>query len=232
MRIAITRAAQDADLTVQRVRAYGHEPVLAPLLQIAPVAFDADIRGAQALMFTSAAGVRAFASASSARDCMVLTVGDATADAARTAGFARVRSANGDVLALAALARDALNPKQGRLIHMAGTHIAGDLIGALRAAGFEAERRVAYEVRQVATLPDSLNGPLDAVLFYSARAALAFRALGAPHADILTAGALSSAVAQAAGPGWARMVVAPKPREEALLAALFAFPSAPAGASA
>jgi uroporphyrinogen-III synthase len=232
MRVAITRAAQDAELTIQRVRAYGHEPVPAPLLDIAPVAFDANIDGVQALMFTSAAGVRAFAAATTERQCDVLTVGDATADAARSAGFARVRSANGDVLALAALAQANLEPRAGKLIHMAGTHIAGDLVGALKAAGFEAERRIAYEARQAATLPEAFNGPLDIVLFYSARAALAFRALGAPHAELLTAGVLSKAVAEAAGDDWARIVVAPKPREEALLTALFGLPTSPAGASA
>lgn len=232
MRVAITRAAQDAETTIRRVRAYGHEPVSAPLLHIESVAFDANVSGAQALMFTSAAGVRAFSTASAARGQIVLTVGDATADAARAVGFADVRSANGDVLALAALARTELKSGAGPLIHIAGTHIAGDLIGALRAAGFEAERRTAYEARQVPALPEAFSQPLDVVLFYSARAALAFKALGAPGAASLTAGCLSAAVADAAGAGWKRLVVAPKPREDALLTTLFGAAPHSAGATA
>src|SRR5690349_12810995 len=104
-RVAITRAQPGADETASRLRALGAEPILAPLLSIVPCASNTNVAGADALIFTSANGVRAFPDVQHARDIAVLTVGDATAEAARTAGFANVRSADGDVEALAALVK-------------------------------------------------------------------------------------------------------------------------------
>jgi uroporphyrinogen-III synthase len=162
----------------------------------------------------------------------VLTVGDATAQAARAAGFADVRSADGDVSALAALARRTLAPDAGKLVHIGGDHIAGDLAGELRAAGFTIERRIAYAARAAITAPPGLLQPLDIVLFHSARAAEAFMQLGAPNADKLTAACMSEAVARAAGKSrWARIIVSPAPREDALLRAALA-PDSTTGASA
>ena len=57
------------------------------------------------LVFTSANGVAAFAALTPDRALPVFTVGDATAEAARAAGFAAVRSAGGDIGMLAALLR-------------------------------------------------------------------------------------------------------------------------------
>jgi uroporphyrinogen-III synthase len=103
MRVAITRAMPEAEITAQRVRELGAEPVIAPLLTIVPCGYDTNTEDAQAIIFTSINGVRAFPATREAR-ARILAVGDATADAARAAGFLDVRSADGDVDALAALA--------------------------------------------------------------------------------------------------------------------------------
>jgi uroporphyrinogen-III synthase len=227
LRVAITRAAPDGARTAERVRALGAEPILTPLITIIPCGYDTNVEDAQALLFTSSNGVRAFPDARRLHAKPVLTVGDATADAARAAGFSDVRSANGDVSALAALAAATLRPDAGKLVHIAGDHVAGDLAGALRAAGFSVERRFAYAARAAGTLPPELLGPLDVVLFHSARAAETFVQLGAPNAGALTAACLSQAVADAVSAAkWARVVVSP-----ALLRAALA-PDSPAGASA
>lgn len=220
LRVAITRTLPDAWATARRVRERGGEPVLAPLLTIVPCAFNTRVEGAQALIFTSANGVRAFPDARGARDRVVLAVGDATAEAAHVAGFADVRSADGGVAELAALAQAEFDPGAGALILIGGAHVAGDLVGDLTAAGFNVERRIAYEAVAANTLPAELSQSLDIVLFHSARAAEVFMRLGAPNAAQLTAGCLSPAVAQAAGPLWKRVIVAPAPREDALLAAV------------
>jgi uroporphyrinogen-III synthase len=232
LRVAITRALPDAERTAERVRALGAEPILTPLLTIIPCRYDTNVEDAQALLFTSANGVRAFPDARRLHAKPVLTVGDASAEAARHAGFSDVRSADGDVAALAALAKATLQPNAGKLVHIGGDHVAGDLVGELRGAGFTTERRVAYAARAAIVAPPELLGPLDIVLFHSARAAETFVALGAPNADKLTAACISEAVAQAAGKArWARIIVSPAPREDALLRAALA-PDSPAGASA
>ena len=60
MRVAITRALPDAERTAARLSALGVTPVLAPLLSIVPCGYDTNTEGAQALIFTSSNGVRAF----------------------------------------------------------------------------------------------------------------------------------------------------------------------------
>lgn len=227
LRVAITRAQPEAEKTAARVRAYGAEAIAAPLLTIAPRAFDTDLTGAQALLFTSANGVRAFAAQAGATNLPALTVGDATADAARAAGFADVRSADGDSEKLAAFAAATLDPRAGRVLHISGAHVAGDIVAALTASGFAAERRVAYEAVAALELPEALRGPVDIVLFHSVRAAEIHASLGAPEAERRIAACLSQKVAEAAmiSPAgriaWKRVIVAPRPREDALLAALF-----------
>lgn len=220
LRVAITRALPEALNTAGRVRALGHEPVLAPLLTIEPCAFDTGLDGAQALLFTSSTGARAYAAGSAARDLPVLAVGDMTAQAARDAGFADVRSAGGDVEALTALVKATIDRAAGKLVHISGAQVAGDLVARLAGAGFNVERRVAYDARAATTLPTGFSEQLDLVLFHSPRGAAAFVALGAPGAERLTAVCLSSAVAEAArAVAWGRVIVAPAPREDALLRA-------------
>jgi uroporphyrinogen-III synthase len=232
LRVAITRASPDAEGTAERLKAMGAAPVIAPLLTIVPRAFNANVEDAQALLLTSAAGARAFPGERSAHAKPVFTVGDATADAARAAEFTDVRSADGDVGALAALVKDALHPSAGKLIHICGEHVAGDLAGALAAAGFSVERRIAYAARTATQIPSALLQPLDVVLFHSARAAETFVRLGAPNAEQLTAACISATVASAASYArWGRIVVATAPREDALLRAALA-PVSPAGAGA
>lgn len=220
MRVVVTRMMPEGAATAERVRALGHEALLAPMLSVEPRAFDTNFDDVQALFFTSTTGVRAFVHATSNRNVRVMAVGDTTAEAATAAGFADVTSADGDVIALAALATNTLDPKAGPVVHVAGAQVAGDLVNQLRAAGFEADWRVGYEAIATATLPDAFTQNPDMVLFHSARAADAFVALGAPRSTEMIAGCFSQAVVDAAGRvPWRRIIVAPKPREEALLAA-------------
>jgi uroporphyrinogen-III synthase len=218
MRVAITRALPDAERTAEKLRTRGAEPIVAPLLEVVPRAFDANLAGVQALLLTSANGVRAAAQATQERALPLLTVGDATARAAREAGFADIRSAGGDVRALSALANTSLDPKSGTLLYLSGADVAADLVSWLHAAGFQATRRIVYEARVVRALPAAYMQPLDIIVFHSARAARAFGRFGAPNAKQLTAGCLSQAVADAAEQiaHWTRVVVAPAPQEEAL----------------
>lgn len=222
LRIAITRAQPEADKTAARVRERGGAPVLTPLLTIESRPFDTNVAGAQALLFTSSNGVHGFAAQSSTRDVAAFAVGESTAAAARAAGFRNVRSADGDVVALAQLVQQTLDPQRGALIHISGRHIAGDLAQGLRSAGFHVERRVAYEAAAAAALPKAFDDPLDVVLFHSTRAAEIFVRLGADKAVGLRAACFSEAVAHAArAAAWAALTVATAPREQALLDAAF-----------
>jgi uroporphyrinogen-III synthase len=175
MRIWITRPAEDAAELSEALRAEGIGVLVEPLLRI--VITDGprlDLNRIQALLATSANGVRAFARRNDQRDLPVLAVGDATARSARDAGFAHVESASGDVVALAQLVRRRLDPARGPLLHIASTDVAGDLGGSLAEAGYTYRREVLYTARASRRLSEALvadirRGAIDGVLVFSPR---------------------------------------------------------------
>ena len=232
MRILLTRPREDSEPLARKLQALGHPTTIEPLIEIEPIdEAIIDLSGVQALLFTSANGVRAFAKSNERRDLPVFAVGDAGAAAARAAGFAHVESAGGDVADLARLVRERLKPGEGPLIHVAGSVIAGDLSGQLATAGFEVRRVALYRAEPVAALSAATErqirtGALDAVLFFSPRTAATFVRLVrqadlAPACRKMTALGLSPAVvAEAAGLDWAKLVAANEPSESSLLDAL------------
>jgi uroporphyrinogen-III synthase len=173
-KIWITRAQPGADATAERVRALGHEAIIAPLLAVRTLQdVQVDLSGVAALAFTSANGVRAFSDLSAERSLRVFAVGAATAQAARAAGFRLVLSADGDVDALAegiGLRRGEL---RGAVLHPGAAEPAGDLAGALEKHGVEARRLILYETAPVKLEADAARQLIqaDAALLHSPRAA-------------------------------------------------------------
>ena len=239
MRVLLTRPEAQSRALAESLAARGIDCLVDPLLDVAPMPGAVlDLEGVQAVLATSANGVRALADATPRRDVRVLAVGPATADACRDAGFLGVEAAGGDVAALAALAGERLDPARGRLVHVAGTAVAGDLSGDLKARGFTVERVVLYEARTAEALSPATAaalryGKLDGVLLFSPRTAATFaRLVGAAGlaatCSRLTAFCLSPAVAEALVPtenganpsgGLApmRVRVAQRPETDALL---------------
>ena len=168
-RVWVTRAEPGASRTADRLTALGFEPVVAPLVAIQPIPQAApDLTGFAALAFTSGNGVAAFAALTPDRSRPVFTVGDATAETARAAGFAPVRSAGGDLDRLAALLMRQ-GPAIGPLLVPGALEPAGDLPALLR-GHVEATALPVYEA--VAT-GAAAPGAFDALLIDSARAARA-----------------------------------------------------------
>jgi uroporphyrinogen-III synthase len=229
MRLLVTRPAEDARETAEALRTAGHEVVVEPMLTPRPLATEIPTLDVyQALLFTSRNGVRTFAEASGARGLSVYAVGDATAKAARHAGFAAVASASGDAGRLAALVQEQLTPSAGKLLHATGREGSGTLETSLRGAGFDVVRLELYEAVPAAGLSKNVRtrletGSLDAIVFFSPRTAHTFGTLVsaanlAKGRAKLTAYCLSPAVAEAAGQGWARKRIAKQPNQAALLA--------------
>ncbi len=232
MRLLITRPAEDAEPLATALAVRGIGSLIEPLMTVADGAGPApELAGVQALLVTSANGARAFARRSRERALPVLAVGDASAAAARHLGFKLVRSAAGDVAALAKLAMAELDPKKGAVLHVAGSRVAGDLSGDLKRAGFDCRRCVLYEARPAEKLGAAAvaaleTGAVDGVLLFSPRTAATFAALVAKAGAAgacrrLVAYCLSRAVAdQVAGLAWRDVVVAAAPNQDSLLAAV------------
>ena len=233
MRVLITRPRDDAERLVQALGPMGIEPLLEPLFRIDHTGGPKlDLDGVQALLVTSANGVRAFAARDGRRDLTVYAVGDASARAAAEVGFADVESASGDVEDLARLVRRRLDPAQGAIYHAAGTRMAGDLAGMVEEAGFTYRRAVLYEARaadelSAATVQALKAGTVDGALFFSPRTAQCFVDLVrkgglAGACGRIIAFCLSPAVAGKANAlTWREICVAAQPDQAALLAAVF-----------
>ncbi len=216
-------------MLAEALAARGVEVIVEPVLEIVPLAAnDVDLGGVQAILLTSANGARALGAATRRRDVGVLAVGEATAAAARAAGFAEVVVAGGDVEALAALVEERCDPAAGALIHVSGTVVAGDLGGRLAAHGFTGRRAVLYQARAVPALSAAAaaalsRGAHDAILLYSPRTASAFVTLAeraglAAALGRVEALCLSAAVADAVRRvEWQEVRVAAHPDQAALL---------------
>lgn len=229
----VTRPQRDAMATARRLREIGHEAIIAPLMEIVDLPGPAlDLSGVQALLATSANGIRALAARQGGpvADLRVLAVGDTTARAAEQLGMYNVESADGDVDDLARLAMDRLAPVGGDLLHVAASKLAGDLAGRLTAAGFRYRREVLYEARAADALPKPARaavakGDAAGVLLYSPRSAALFCDLldgaGLTAArSALAVVCLSPNVEAAVGDGWQKVIVSFEPTEDALMTAL------------
>ncbi len=186
MRVLITRPERETTTLAAALIERGHVPVIAPLFRLEilqpPPDFAAALASCQAVLLTSANGARALAEASEQRGKPILAVGDTTASTAEGLGFAAVVSAAGDGMALAALVRRGLDPRKGPLVHVSGADVALDLAATLAPDGFEVRRFALYDAREETTLPESARAALaaralDAVTFFSSRAAAAFAKL-------------------------------------------------------
>ena len=90
----VTRPREESQTLAAALAARGIEAVVEPLMQVHFHATEPlDFGDVQAILCTSANGVRALARASSERGVPLLAVGDATASRARAEGFTAVESA-------------------------------------------------------------------------------------------------------------------------------------------
>ena len=232
LRALVTRPREDAENLVAALATRGVETLVEPLIEIRYQAAETlDLDGIQAILCTSANGVRALAGASRLRGVPLFAVGDATAARARAEGFGSVESAGGDVRDLARLAEARLRPENGPLLHVAGNVVAGDLHGLLRAQGFTVERHVLYKARPAGSLSsgavDGLRaGAIAFALFFSPRTATIFARLAGVAgvteccARVIALSISRAADASLAGLRWRDRRIAERPNQPALLDAL------------
>ena len=227
MRVLVTRPLEDANETAALLTARGHEAVVAPLLRVNYHDGHAlHLEGVQAILATSANGVRALARRTSLRDFPVFAIGSQTAEAARAAGFADVRDADGNAQTLSKAVIAWASPKDGVLLHVAGAEAEGRLAELLATAGFTVRSEILYDVPAVAEFPGAVRdriaaGMLDAVLLFSARSSEAFAACMAKaglSCEALTAVCISEAAAKPLlALAFREIRIAPRPNQASLL---------------
>jgi uroporphyrinogen-III synthase len=226
MRILVTRPREDGREIATRLARMGHQALLAPLL--APHFHDgADVplEDVQAILATSANGVRALARRLTRRDFSIFAVGPQTAEEAQKAGFSDVRSADGDAKDLALAASRWAAQGKGVLLHVCGEEAPGTLAENLTLRGFKVRRCALYHMETATQMPqearDALGqGQLDAAMFFSPRSARVFGVLadGLPT-EKLAALCISKATAAALMEiSFASVAVAQRPNQTAMLA--------------
>jgi uroporphyrinogen-III synthase len=230
-RALLTRPREETDALVEALAARGVDAQIDPMIEIHFRDAAPDLAGVQAVLCTSANGVRALARVNPERRLPLFAVGDSTAARARALGFERVESAFGNSTDLVRLAADRLQPRRGRLVHACGSDVAGDLAGRLRRRGFTVESFVLYEARSVAALSAAATAALaasaiDLALFFSPRTAAIFTRLAAAAGiaracETIAALSISAAADTALGATrWREQRIAERPDQPALLAAL------------
>jgi uroporphyrinogen-III synthase len=225
----------------EALAARGIAALIEPLLTIRFIDAPAlDLRDAQAILCTSANGVRALSRLSSERGLPLFAVGEASAAQARAEGFVTVASGGGDAGDLARLVGERLARSDGLLLHVSGRDVAGDLDGRLRAKGFAVERLILYEARPATALSAATRTALaarriDAALFFSPRTAAIFAQLAAAASltealPAVAAVSISAATDAALAPlDFAVRRIAERPDQASLLAALADLPQAQRG---
>jgi uroporphyrinogen-III synthase len=182
MRLLVTRPANDSDDLIARLKEDGHQVDHFPLLEIK---FRDEVslpeKTPQAVLITSANGARALHRQNiknpSFTRAPAITVGNASATAARQAGFCDIRQTNpGNVSGLITYVRGNLKPENGPLLYPSGEKTTGDLVNELNKSGFRVNRTIVYAAEPSTKLAPNIlrsleKGHFDGVLLYSPRTA-------------------------------------------------------------
>jgi uroporphyrinogen-III synthase len=206
--LLILRPERGAIATAKRAEAWGISPMIRSLFAVEARTWDApDPALFDAVLLTSANAVRYGGGAVGLyRDLPVFTVGAATAQAAREAGFAAVIEGAGSAAdALRALAKAG----HSRPLHLSGEHRT-----PYPHLPFVVTSRSVY-----AAMPIDVALPTGrcVALVHSARAAARFAGL-CPSPRLVDIVAISVPVADAAGQGWRTIAIASEPTDNAMLA--------------
>ena len=235
-RLLVTRPEPDATDTAGRLRALGLKPELCPLMRFEVT--DArlpEAKGLAGLILTSANALRALemrGALAAYHGLPVFAVGEKTAAAARSAGFADVTVAGGDAGALIDLVAE--RHARGSYFYPSARETARDLPKALAASGILVIASEVYAMAAVDRLDADLSaglaaGAFAAALVYSRRSAELFAeltelVLSPERRRALTMICLSENVAAPlVAHGFPRIVLADFPSEEAMMAATLSF---------
>ena len=210
-KLFILRPEPGAGASAEKARALGLEAVVTPLFEVVPVKWIApDPNKFDGLLLTSANAVRHGGEAlESVKALPVHAVGEATAEAAREAGFTVRTTGTGNVDDLL----DQL-PADLKLLHPCGFH---------RRPPVNPRQKItsacAYRARPATPPPEfrALAGNVAAV--HSAEAARRLAELVLPVERQRTRlAAISQQAAVAAGLGWQSVAIADEPSDDAVLA--------------
>ena len=205
-RLLVLRPEPGASATVERARQRGLDAVAIPLFKIEPIDWKlSDVEGFDGVLLTSANAVRCGGKQLEAlRGLPAYAVGEATAEAAREAGFDIAATGDSGVdRLLYSIASDL------KLLHLCGEE--------RRAPESPNQQITPIAVYRAVPVEDPKIRDSGVALIHSPRAARRLAELMSDRGHIAIA-AISEAAADAAGNGWLSVEAADQPNDEALLA--------------
>jgi uroporphyrinogen-III synthase len=207
-RILVLRPEPGASATARKIRGLGLEAIVVPLFEIDPLAWEApDPSRFDGLLLTSAQAPRVGGEElRRLRGLKVYAVGEATAEAARAAGF--------DIAATGEAGVEQLLGAVGTELRL--LHLCGEDRRALDGAAQSIRQVVVYRSRAIET-PDLRGISGSVALIHSPRAGRRLAELVDDRSSIALA-AISAAAADAAGHGWESSRAAQNSTDDALLA--------------
>lgn len=207
-RLIVLRPEPGASATVGKARALGLQAIAVPLFEIEPVAWDVpETAGFDGLLLTSANAVRCGGEQlQGLRGLKAYAVGEATADAAREAGFDIAATGDAGVDRLLGSIEPDL-----RLLQLCGADRREPASAPQQITTVPVYRAKAIEEPDLAAAEDGV------ALIHSPRAGRRFAELVAERSSIGIA-AISEAAAEAVGQGWRTVATAERPTDDALLA--------------
>ncbi|MGH1397608.1 MAG: uroporphyrinogen-III synthase [Alphaproteobacteria bacterium] len=175
LRVLVTRPKDEAKDYANELQAQGFESLLAPMLDIVSIPFEIP-SDFDALIFTSAQGVRVYVDGGGAVIGRVFCVGKYTARAACDAGFddvVDVRGTGADIVDF--IVSDAAFAGL-KFLHIGGRHVAFPIAEALCQVGLSCVHVPVYEARTVDEIPANIvcairESKVDVVTFFSKRTA-------------------------------------------------------------
>lgn len=185
--ILITRPRQDAEPLANTLRGLGYDVHADPLITT-QFQEDSARQGleralamrVQAILITSANGVRGLAKLTHRRDIPIITIGEHSKHVARKYGFERIICAtdedpglsHSDIHNFSLFVRNKCKTSRGVLLHLCGTPVAENLDKLLVNAGFVVQRVTLYEDAAVDALSQDhitalTSGRVAVAMFYA-----------------------------------------------------------------
>ena len=180
MHILLTRPLEDCSEMILKFNSLGHQVSHLPLLEINKVNYsEKSFLNFKGIIFTSANSVKFLDLKQIDKNILCFCVGNATEKKARSAGFQKVISAEGNVENLKELILQNFNPKDGKLIYVSGETISIDLDQQLSDEGYNIERIINYRTSHNKKFDDKFTNELkqkipDIVYVYSQNSASSF----------------------------------------------------------
>ena len=180
MHILLTRPLDDCSEMILKFKMLGHKVSHLPLLSIKQITHEKiDFQDFKAIVFTSANSLRFLNIKKLNKNIYCFCVGNATEKKARSVGFQKVLSADGNVSNLKELILQNFDTSDGKIIYVSGELLASKLDQDLinhgyklkRVINYRAEHNLEFDTKFVKEL--KFNIP-DIVFIYSQNSALSF----------------------------------------------------------